>query len=214
MADARNIKPSIGMNGVLDLKIMTLFAFFRLFFPLDWFTSVLLGNVNKIINGEAVSIGEMFRWIGLWFYMATFKVFPREEFWSSKEIDDFDGAPVRFSCWMSYNRFNKILSALQYTDKDPPVYPDRFHQVRQMIQAWNDNMAANFRPGWISCLDESMSPWTSKWTCPGWMFVPRKPHPMGNEYHSFCCGLRGIMWGIELVEGKDAPPQRTDIFVF
>ena len=38
MADARNIKPSIGMNGVLDLKIMTLFAFFKLFFPLDWFT--------------------------------------------------------------------------------------------------------------------------------------------------------------------------------
>jgi hypothetical protein len=35
------------------------------------------------------------------------------------------------------------------------------------------------------------------------MFVPRKPHPMGNEYHSVCCNAIGIMFGIELVEGKD-----------
>ena len=32
------------------------------------------------------------------------------------------------------------------------------------------------------------------WTCPGWMFVPRKPHPTGNEYHSICCGVSGIMY--------------------
>ena len=37
--------------------------------------------------------------------------------------------------------------------------------------------------------------------------VPRKPHPMGNEYHSICCGLSGIMFAIELVEGKDSPKE-------
>jgi hypothetical protein len=47
------------------------------------------------------------------------------------------------------------------------------------------------------------------WTCPGWMFVPRKPHPMENEYHSICCGVSGIMYAIELVKGKDRPPQRA-----
>lgn len=52
-----------------------------------------------------------------------------------------------------------------------------------------------------------MSVWTNQWTCPGWMFVPRKPHPMGNEYHSLCCGISGIMYAIELVEGKDRPQQ-------
>jgi hypothetical protein len=40
------------------------------------------------------------------------------------------------------------------------------------------------------------------------MFVPQKPHPMGNEYHSICCGLSGIMYAIELVEGKDHPKER------
>jgi hypothetical protein len=50
-----------------------------------------------------------------------------------------------------------------------------------------------------------MSVCTNRWTCPGWMLVPRKPHPMGNEYHSLCCGPSGIMYAIELVEGKDRP---------
>jgi hypothetical protein len=119
-------------------------------------------------------------------------------------IDDFDGAPVRLNCRMSKNRFNNILKALQYTDKAPPPYSDKFQQVRQMVKGWNNNVAKNFHPGWISCLDESMSSWKNEWTCPGWIFVHRKPHPMGNEYHSVCCGLSNMVWAIELMEGKDA----------
>ena len=56
--------------------------------------------------------------------------------------------------------------------------------------------------GWVICLDESISVWTNMWTtCPaGWiMFVPQKHHPMGNEYHSICCDLNGILYAIELV---------------
>ena len=39
------------------------------------------------------------------------------------------------------------------------------------------------------------------------MFVPRKPWPFGNEYHTLCCSLSGILWQLELVEGKDSPSQ-------
>jgi hypothetical protein len=56
------------------------------------------------------------------------------------------------------------------------------------------------------CLNESMSIWFSRWTCPGWVFCPQKPHDKGNEYHSACCGLTGVMFSIELVEGKDRSP--------
>ena len=31
--------------------------------------------------------------------------------------------------------------------------------------------------------------------------------PFGNEYHSICCGTSGIMFGIEMVEGKDRPKE-------
>ena len=33
----------------------------------------------------------------------------------------------------------------------------------------------------------------------------KKATSIWNEYHSVCCSMSGIMWGIELVEGKDAP---------
>ncbi len=57
------------------------------------------------------------------------------------------------------------------------------------------------------CLDESMSIWFQRWTCPGWVFCPRKPHPFGNEYHTACCGLSGVLFSMEMVEGKDRPRQ-------
>ena len=52
-----------------------------------------------------------------------------------------------------------------------------------------------------------MSGWLNKWTCPGWVFCPRKPHPFGNEYHTICCGLSGILFDMEMVEGKDQPKE-------
>ena len=39
------------------------------------------------------------------------------------------------------------------------------------------------------------------------MYVPRKPHPMGNEYHTTaCCDTKIIFW-IELVQGKEFPKE-------
>ena len=76
-----------------------------------------------------------------------------------------------------------------------------------MIDAWQKTLNAIFSPGFMNCLDESMSIWTNKFTCTGFMFVPRKPWPFGNEYHTICCCSSGIMWGVELVEGKDQPPE-------
>ena len=55
---------------------------------------------------------------------------------------------------------------------------------------------------------QSMSTWTNMHTCPGFMFVPQKPWPFGNEYHTVCCGNTGIMFAMEIVKGKDAPRSR------
>ena len=74
-----------------------------------------------------------------------------------------------------------------------------------MVEAWGTNMKDNFIPGYMNCLDESMSMWTNKSTCPGFMFIPCKPWPFSNKYHTVCCCPSGIMRGIDLVEGKDHP---------
>jgi hypothetical protein len=60
-------------------------------------------------------------------------------------------------------------------------------------------------PSWVSCLDESMSIWNMRWTCPGYVFYPHKPHPVGNEYHTIADGVTTILYAAEIVMGKDKP---------
>ena len=117
----------------------------------------------------------------------------------------YDGAPFRFNELMSRNRFENILVALKLTEAVPPTYVDRFWEIRSLVDAWNKNMAENFSPSWVTCLDESMSKWLNKYTCPGFMVVPRKPWPFGNEWHSISCAKSGVMFAVELREGKDQP---------
>ena len=64
-------------------------------------------------------------------------------------------------------------------------------------------MSDIFLAGWVSCLDKSMSIWTPRWTCTGFMLVPLKPYPVRNEYHTIADGLCGFFFGMEMVEGKD-----------
>ena len=157
-------------------------------------------------------MGEFLRWIGIWLLLSTKLGFKRSEYWSIKPIELYNGPPYRLNELMSSNRFEAIFAALTLTDKKSPPYKDRFWQVCQMIAMWNEHMGKNFVPSWVSCLDESMSIWFNRYTCPGWVFCPRKPHPYGNEYHSICCGLSGIMYAIEIVEGKDRPREKAKDF--
>jgi hypothetical protein len=48
---------------------------------------------------------------------------------------------------MSARRFNSILSALTYTNANPPPYKDRFWQIREMAIKWNKNMTEIFFSG-------------------------------------------------------------------
>lgn len=183
----------------------TILDYFEILFPKTFLIDVILINVNKnVVLGE-VMYGEFLRFLGIWFLIATIEGPSRRDFFSSSLISIFSGAPFRVNELMSRNRFEDILYSLDYTLNDPPAYLDRFFYIRDLQDAWNKNMHDNFSPGWACCLDESMMEWTSKYTCPGFMFVPRKPHPFGNEWHSICCGISGIMFAVELVEGKDRP---------
>jgi Transposase IS4 len=187
-------------NGNFDYQ-----SVFEHLFPMAWVKEVLLVKTNDNLDDQKITYGEFLRWIGLWFIMATTEGCQRRDFWASANISMYAGAPYRFNDLMSRSRFEDILQSLQFTDVEANGPLDKFHEIRQLVDCWNKNMAENFRPSYISCLDESMSPWTNPFTCPGYMFVPRKPHPFGNEYHSVACGKSRLMWGIELVEGKDAP---------
>jgi hypothetical protein len=109
-----------------------------------------------------------------------------------------------------------INSALRYTKKPPPIeFVDKFHDVRELINAFNEHYSDEYLPSWLNCLDESMNTWLNNYA-PGFMCVPRKPHPFGNEYHSIADGDDGkpIMWRIRLQEGKDRPKLSSGRWAF
>jgi len=183
---------------------------FETLFMKNYIVNVLLILINENIKGESVAYGEFLLWLGLWFLMATVVGPSRDAFFSDRLCDEFADAPFRLTKYMSRKRFNQILVAMRYTNKDPPSYKDRFFEVRQMLDAWNLNMTEVFEAGWATCLDESMSPWTNKYTCPGFVWIPRKPWPYGNEYHTICCCTSGILFAQELVEGRDRPKEKQE----
>ena len=100
-------------------------------------------------------------------------------------------ATFRLHSIISRNRFDSILGALSFTNREVP-YEDGFLKMRQLEEAWNQNMAQQFLPSWINVLDESMMEWFNKWS-PGFMCVGRKPQPFGNERHTICCALTSIL---------------------
>eukprot|EP00957_Ditylum_brightwellii_P205005 15341779-Ditylum_brightwellii.AAC.1 len=103
-------------------------------------------------------------------------------------------------------RFEQITNRLTFTLTPPPTFRDKFHRVLELVQSFNNHMHHIIIAGWVSCGDESMSVWENRSTCPaGWIYCPTKPHPDDNEYHSICDGLSGIMYYVEMVEGKDRP---------
>ena len=59
--------------------------------------------------------------------------------WSDKPIDMFEGVPFRLSEHMSGRRFQNIGAAIRYTNIELPDFLDRFHDVRQMINDFNEH---------------------------------------------------------------------------
>ena len=184
----------------------TVLQLFELMLPKTFLQEVLLVETNKHLT-QQLQYGEFLCWIGLWLMMATTQFDCRRDFWSRKDINMFQGAPYRFNKYMSRFRFEAILTAPRITKDEAPTYVDRFWEVRPLIKAWNENMTQQFLLSSVTCLDESMSKWVNKYTCPGFMVVPRKPWPFGNEWHTICCARSGVMFAVELMEGKDKPPQ-------
>ena len=43
------------------------------------------------------------------------------------------------------------------------------------------------------------------------MFVPRKPNPFGNEWHTSYCELCRIIFDVEIMEGKDGPKELLNL---
>jgi hypothetical protein len=164
---------------------------------------------------------EFYKWLGCNFFMACFQgIADRKAWWLQQAISMYEGAPFRLCHIMSFNRFLEITASIRFTNQQTPTmekegYVDRFHEVRNMIDAFNCHYSESYHPSWLNCLDESMSSWLSKF-CPGFMCVPCKPRPFGNKYHSIADGDddKPIMWRVKIVEGKNQPKKANGSWAF
>ena len=179
--------------------------------PWDHIKDVVIPETNKRLEKPPLTEGEFLKYLGIWFLLSTVNTgVDKRSFWCKQDPNPFFGAPFRLTPYMTCNRFEKIGAALKYTDCYPPMYKDKCHEIRQMLNAFNDLMTRIFVPSCVVCLDESMSPWTNQFTCPAFVFCPRKPHPKGNEYHTIADGQSGILYRLEMVEGKDEPKELAE----
>jgi hypothetical protein len=103
---------------------------------------------------------------------------------------------------------------MRYMNVDAPPFLDRFRDLRHIRGAFNDHYKLNYLPAWLNnCLDKSVNSLLDKF-CPGFMCVPRKPHPFVNKYHSISDGSteegregNPIMWAREDSRGKGSPKE-------
>ena len=202
------------LTNVTEHMKLSKLQMFELLFPTKFVKETMIPQMNKILVegnavGGATNYEEFLAFLGIILRMSSSVGIDRSKYWSKP--DNKDKLKTKFNPIMSRKRFDALLNASSFTDKEPPTYKDRFWEIRDLLHAWNMNMTDEFVAGWVVCLDESMSKWVNQYTCPGFMVVPRKPWPFGNEYHSIVCGLCDIMFKIELVEGKDEPPQRPPL---
>ena len=189
-----------------QIASMSEFAIFRLTVPESFIKGVMIPATNEHLE-ENLTLHEFYVWLGCRFFMACYEgVSTVRDWWSNEPVSMWEGAPFRLNDFIDAGHFLNITQVLRYTNKPPPNFVDRFYDMRQLQDEFNSHYKENYSPSWLSCLDESMNSWHNKY-CPGFMVVPWKPHPYGNEYHTIADGDQGkpIMWRAKIQEGKDRP---------
>jgi hypothetical protein len=210
IAEPASSKHPPSLPNVPDPSVYEAEWFFDLFFPQTWWKNEVIPAWNAklaSLSYRPTTVGEANVWRGLWRWMSLNPQYARKDFWDiSKRRIAYQWDPPPFRDHMSRDRFNQLTQCFTLQSARPPHYRDKFFEIRRMQEAFNDHMKLIFSPAWAVCLDESMSKWLNEYA-PGWMAVGRKPRPFGNEYHTMACAQSHILFWMEIVEGKDRPPQ-------
>jgi hypothetical protein len=133
-----NAKGKFNLHRWEVIPEMNEFDLFRMCFPEQFIIDVIIPQMNQNL-GTPTNLQEFYVWLGCIFYLVCFQgIGDRNKWWSSAPIHQFKGVPFWLNAYMSKARFINIMGAIRYTDKaDPLLFVDRFHEVRQMIKAFN-----------------------------------------------------------------------------
>ena len=185
---------------------------------------VLVDNILLATNNTGgLKVGRRWRhlgraefilWLGYWFAMGL-SPRHRADHWAETPEHPMQTGYNFGNFGISRQRFDDIVSA--FTLHVTHGSQDPLFQVRKTQETFNSHMVDVYRPSWLVCVDESVSAWTQRWTCPVWVILPRKPTPMGIEFHTAADSANRILFRVEMVgdpentkfrdicEGKLAP---------
>jgi len=173
---------------------------FRAMLPKSYLQSIVLSETSAhlVVTGKPpMQQEELWKYLGYRVAMTLFKAYHLNDYWS--EVGSFLRPALNFGQYgMSRDRFKDITAAIKFTRGQN--LRDPLHAIRDLITAFNANMCNAFQPGWVVCVDESMVHWSNRITLPNWVYVPRKPTPMGQEWHDIACGMSRIIFVLEPVE--------------
>ncbi|OBZ82421.1 hypothetical protein A0J61_09529 [Choanephora cucurbitarum] len=178
---------TISLKGALNVTPLDYFLFFL---PLHHFSSII-GNINihaarSATSWRKLTLNKYLMWIALLTVMTVIRHSDRKAYWrQGRRHFHF---VINFSEYMSYQRFIDIMR--MHTFEVPGLsrkLANSLYQICPTITSFNDHMVNCLVPGKCSVIDESMNPWLG--------VVPRKPHPIGQEFktltdHHTHCILR------------------------
>ena len=198
------------MAGIEDASALSPCDFYKKFLPMKYIAADLLPATNRELEKNGIKSvtnkAEFLGWLGIWINISLYPGFAPRDFFSLTKRE-FDFHPPYLGVYVTGKHFEQINSHLTLTMQElPKTYRDRFWWVRPLIDAFNKETQEDFIAGWLIVLDKSMVVFLNKYA-PGWTVVKRKPHPMGNEYHTTACCNTKIIFHIEIVEGKDQPKE-------
>ena len=153
-----NLKGGWKNYALGKIKEKPFFDSFWMSFPEKYVVDVLLPKTIKHLK-TPMMLREFYVFLGCQFFMACFDgITDRRLWWSSKLVSKFSGALFRLIEYLSGQRFEDIVGALRYMNREAPTnFVDRFHSIRQLAEAWNKHYAEEYLLAWLNCLNESMN---------------------------------------------------------
>ena len=191
--------------------------------PIDFFVAVFLKKQLSLMVEECsrrltekgkpkLTKGELLEWFGILILITRFEFGERDHLWRTKSTCKYIPAPNFGECTgMTRDRFNDIYRFMVWSIQ-PPRRPEgmssetfRWKLVEDFVTNFNEHRWSYFSPGWLICVDESMSRWYGlggHWInmgLPMYVSIDRKPED-GLEIQNAACANSGIMYQLKLVK--------------
>ena len=183
---------------------------FESMLPMNYLENVVCQATSKNleqIQEPPLSFEEFMLYIGYWLSMTLISVDRRQDYW--KTSSDFLSPAHNFAQYgITRERFRLITQCLQLSSS--PSDDDCLDNVLPLIEAFNRNMRAQYVPSFLVCVDESMVQWTNPSTIPNFVYIPRKPTPMGQEFHTLADGTTKVIFAMEAVLPLGSADRRYD----